>query len=455
MIVLIAAQASAHRGRCAKVLSCQRVIIKRSMVPLQKLFGRPSHGSRLPLELLILAVTGLVLAGRFAGNFWLHPPFLMDFNVYHFAAQLIATGQGHALYRAAYSPGVLYMYAPPWAVIWTPLALFSVHHAGVLWSLLGVGWLVATLWCANRLAEAAGLRAWPWASGLAVLLLSRMLLAEFGNGQADLWWGGLVAWFLVCEVRGQAHLAAASLALSMALKLPSALFVPYLALTGRWRSAGRAIGWFTFLVIIGAALAYPRNPAFLLVEWGRCLLATGPPSMFRIGDQSFAALLARLLTADGYGLNVLSLTRPTVLLITICLEMLLFFSIILPRQRSQRERQPKELRFAIDGALLMILMALASPSCWLATYSVLLVPFILAITLFVTGPSSIRRDPWALLLAGLTGLFSILTHSKFLRAMGLTSWRGETYVFLVLMIPPLMALSLFACLRRQRSRRLT
>jgi hypothetical protein len=100
----------------------------------------------------------------------------------------------------------------------------------------------------------------------------------------------------------------------------------------------------------------------------------------------------------------------------------------------------------------MILMALASPSCWLATYSVLLFPVVLATARLATAWSSIRRDPWSLLFLGSAGLCSALTHSKFWKAAGLMSWRGETYVFLVFMMAPLSALSLWAFLRRQRPR---
>ena len=417
------------------------------MALLRDLLYPPSRKGRLALERICLAVLTVIFAIRFPLQFWLHPPFLMDFNVYHFAANLIATGHGDALYREAYSPGMLYMYAPIWAVVWAPLALCSLHHAAVVWGSLSVGWLIAALWCANRLAELAGLRVWPWASVVAALLLSRILTTEFGNGQADLWWGGLVACFLVCELRAHPHRAAASLALSIALKLPSAIFLPYLLLTGRWRSAVRAAGWFLFLVVLGAALAHPRNPVFVLAEWGRCLIATGPPSMFRIGDQSFTALMARLLTADGYGLNVASLTRPAVTMVAIIAEAGLFSLIVLPFAKLQRRVSA----FLIDGALLVILMALASPSCWLATHSVHLFPAALATTFLATGPSPTRRDPWVLLFAGLTGLFSFLTHGKFLRAMGLVSWQGETYVYLVLMIAPLMALCLLALLRRLRN----
>jgi len=416
------------------------------MISLRELFRSSSQATHRTLESTFLAVVAIVLGIRFPVKFWLSPPFLMDFHVYHFAANLIATGQGHALYREAYSTGVLYMYAPTWAVLWAPLALFSIHHGAVVWSFVSVGWLVATLWCANRLAEAAGLRVPPWASILTVLLLFRILTEEFGNGQADLWWGGLTTYFVFCELRGRSWLAATSLALSMALKLPSAIFLPYLLLTGRWRTAVRTGACFLVLVTLGALVAAPQHPGSILADWGRCLLATGPPSMFRIGDQSFTALLARLLTADGHGLNVLSLNRITVTIVALIAEAGLFSLIILPRTRPPRSAAA----WVTDAALLMILMALASPSCWLATYSVLLFPLVLAISLLATKFSSIRRDPWSGLFAGLAGLCSILTHSKFWKAAGLVSWRGETYVFLVFMMAPLLALNLWAFLRRQR-----
>jgi len=94
---------------------------------------RPTHQR---LEVACLVLIGLFLILRFPVNFSFNTLFLMDFEVYRMAAELVTTGQGHRLYEVAYTSGMYFKYAPWWALVWSPLAFVSTHHGAVVWTLL-------------------------------------------------------------------------------------------------------------------------------------------------------------------------------------------------------------------------------------------------------------------------------------------------------------------------------
>jgi hypothetical protein len=106
----------------------------------------------------------------------------------------------------------------------------------------------------------------------------------------------------------------------------------------------------------------------------------------------------------------------------------------------------------MDGALLTVLMVIGSPTVWVATYSALLFPVMLALACAASDPPRrLRHAPEAAALAVML-LCSVMTHSAFWRAIGLPSFRTETYVFLVFMVLPWFGLALFAYLWRRRRR---
>ena len=404
-----------------------------------------TRADRRLLACLILVAVGLLV--RFPIKYGLGQPFLMDYNVYRFAAELIRTDQGVQLYDAAYHEGMLFRYAPIWALLWTPLLGYVSTHAGaVLWSVATVLWIVITLWCAVRIGDATG-RPMPWwAPAASVILLLRPLMGEFGNGQADLWWAGMTGLFVYFEVIGRRWTAALCLAMSIALKLTSVIFLPYVLVAGRWRTLLRTGVCLGIVLVGGSWLTDPHHhPLILLGRWVDSLAVLTPQLSFRIGDQSFLACLARFLTDDGYGLNLVSLSRSAVIGLALALETALFALVLLPRRRFQDPQ-----RFTVDAAMLMLLMVLASPSGWMTTYTVMLLPLCFAVGESARTLRDRPVDALSVALGILAGLFSLLTHSKVWKAVGLPTWRTESYVFLVFMITPLLGLSLFAFLWRRR-----
>lgn len=393
-----------------------------------------------------LAGLGLVCLLRFPGNFTLHPPFLMDLEVYRAVALRVVHGQAAALYEPTTSAVMLFKYAPCWAILWAPLAWCSPHAAAVLWSIGTVGWLVFVCWGSAQLCRQAGVEAPPWLSTLAVIVLVRSVTAEFLNGQTDILWGALVVAFLLAHHRGRPWLAAGLLAMAVALKLPAALVVAYLALTRHRAVAARALAWLLGVNLAASLLLRPTAPLALFADWMRVLSSSGASRAFEIGNQSLLALLGRFLTAGPYGLHVADLPVGAVTALAALLGLLLFAAVALPRPAPAEA--PARLTF--DTALLMILMVLCSPTVWVATYSALLFPVTLGVGSVLTAWRRRRWRAWSIGAVAVIGLLGLMTNSSFWRAIGVRSIRGETYVFLVLMVLPWFGLALFAALRAYR-----
>ena len=262
-----------------------------------------------------------------------------------------------------------------------------------------------------------------------------------GNGQANALWGLLVvagAWAASQRRRS----ASAAFAGAMLLKLPAAVYLPYLAARRRHRLALAAAVIACGAAALSSALLWPARPLHLLQAW-RHAVAGSAQTAFEIGNQSAAALLSRLLTGDGYGLNVAALPRALVPWLAAALLLVCWWLVAAP---SRRRTEPAW--FVYDCAMLSILMVLFSPSGWLATYTVLLFPAYVAAA-GLAQPAA-RRDGAAWALAWLVASLTLLTHRSTWRLLGLTSWRGETYLFLVFMILPWMGLALLALLWRLR-----
>lgn len=396
---------------------------------------------RVMLRWACLAILGIAFACRFPVHFAFEPPYLMDFEVYRLVAERVVQGLGHQLYEPTTSSVMLFKYGPCWAVLLAPLAWLPAFPGALAWSTLTVGWLVAGCAGVLHLCRSAGLRAPFWLPAAAVLLLLRPISAEFLNGQIDLLWGLLVIGFLVAETARRPWWSAICLALAMSLKLPAVVFLGYLVVRGRWKSALGALGMFAAVNLVSAAVITPRDPLGLLAAWADVLRSSGADRAFEIGNQNLLSLLGRLLMNDGYHLNLADWPAQAVWVAAAAAVAALFALVVAGRPN-----------LILDGALLTILMVLGSPTVWIATYSALLLPVMLGVACALTAPPRRWRDaPDAALLA-LVLLGSLMTHSGFWKAINVRSFRTESYVYLVFMVLPWFGLALFGYLWRQRRR---
>mgnify|MGYP001561969165 CR=1 FL=1 len=390
----------------------------------------------------------LALLIRFPIHFLLEPPYLMDFQVYHIVARRVVEGHAALLYAPTTSELMVFKYAPCWALLWAPLAGVSDPVGAVLWSGLSVLCLSLTCLLAIRLCQRIGLSTPPWLCALAALLVVRPLTAEFLNGQVDLLWGLLVVGYLVAEQARRPWWAATALALAVSLKLPALIFIAYGLMRRRWVDTARVLLVGIGLNVPSALLLDPAHPWRIFQAWAQVLWSSGSGRAFEIGNQSLAALLARLLSDDGYRLNLLALDETGVLIATLGVFALLF-GLVCVRPASELDEPSRRV---VDGALLTTLMVLCSPTVWIATYSALLFPAAAAVAALATPRR--RRSGARLVERSTTGaiiILSLLTHGKVWKALGVPAFRSESYVYLVFLILPWLALALFALLLGHRA----
>ena len=391
---------------------------------------------------------GLALLLRYPVNFLLHRPFLMDFEVYRAIAQRLLQGEGARLYQPTSSTMMVFKYAPIWALIWMPLGRLSDHAAAVAWTFLGVLALLATLLMCSRLCRRFGIRYHPLTAVATVLILVRPLAEEMGNGQVNLLWGCLAASFVLAAVANRPWRAAAALAGAILLKLPALIFLPYLALQRQWRLLGQTLLMIALALLGSCAFIAPQDPLGLLGSWAHALLNNGSAYAFMVGNQSLLVLLARCFSADGYGLNVLTLPREALTWIASGLLACAMALVALP----PATRRPRSGRFLYDAATLTVLMVIFSPSCFSATYTALIFPVFLGLATVTHQCAQRDPDGGSFALAGVVAGLSLFTTRRAWSLFHLTSWRGEGYLYIVFMILPLLGLALLGLLWRGRAR---
>ncbi len=400
---------------------------------------------KLTLQTVALLLLAIVLLLRYSGNFLAHPPFLMDFEVYRTVALRVLHGQADQLYAPTYSSLALFKYAPVWAFAWVPFAVLSSHAGSVLWTTVSVAAFIAACALTQRVCRLAGLSSWAWAPIAATLLLTRVLNEEFLNGQTDTVWVLLMVLGVYGVLANRLWLGAISFALAISLKLPALLFVAYFLLTRRWKLAGQILAYAAVFNVAGSWCLAPQAPWKPLATWLQTLAASAPTRAFEIGAQSFVALCTRYLTADAYPLHLVSMPGPVAVGLALLVEVALFGWLVV----SSRARQSR-VHLVLDSAMLILMAALFSPTAWLATYTVLVAPLLIAMSLLATRLRRILRDaPSGVLLLAVL-MMSWLTHRKAWLLFGIKRIASEEYVFLVVMTAPWFALALLAWLGRQR-----
>lgn len=409
---------------------------------------KPAAGSTArAVERLAFILLGLILLIRYPIHDIKSPPFLMDFTVYRAIGQRMMTGQGVHLYDPTVTEMMIFKYAPPWAFVFLPFSWLPEHAAAVLWIAVEVCCLLLTLALLMRLCRTCGLSVHPLTAVVTVLLLVRPLAEELGNGQSNLLWGLLVTGFLYGLATKRSWPTACLLAAAILLKLPAAIFLPYLALKHHAKIAVRTLLVMSLAVLLSSLVLAPTAFWELPVAWARALFRNGQAYAFMIGNQSVLALLGRYLTADGYGLNIVSLSRPALPWVLLVLGSIAFFWVSGPATRDHVSPQ----RVLHDSALLTIIMTIFSPSCFLATYMMLVVPIGVALASLWHDRRRQPRDPLILMAGSLVVGGSVLMKLSTWRLLGLRAWHGEAYLYLVFMVLPWMGLALFALLLRQRA----
>ncbi|MCW2961251.1 MAG: hypothetical protein JWM90_1638 [Thermoleophilia bacterium] len=233
-------------------------------------------------------ITAVLVAAATATTIWMlttRAEFL-DLGVYRWAAQ--ALDANASLYDMAQPVTGLRFTYPPFAAL-----LFWL--AEPLQLLTPIIWTIGSLLAAGRMswlvARAARV---PWAA-LAILALFIVIEPSQETlrlGQINFFLG----WLILEDLLGpRRRWSGALVGLAAAIKLTPAIFIVYLAVTGRWRAAIVALATIALTIAIGFAALPTESRDF----WGGAAFdagRVGAPEM--VGNQSIDGVLWRLLETE-------------------------------------------------------------------------------------------------------------------------------------------------------------
>jgi hypothetical protein len=248
------------------------------------------------LRVVLPALASLAVALALAVPQGIHQHVGQDFHVFWQAGKNFATGA--PLYHDSL-PGARPLKYPPFAaLVFTPLALFSLPVAGVLVSLLNLGlWAAAVPLTRDILAVTFPGRERPrLALVLAVVLTAQFFLDNFHHIQVNGVTFFLVLLGLRAYLRGQDLRAAASIVGATAIKITPIFFAAWLVIRGRRRAAVAVFPMALACVLLPLVLRGPSTGASELDEYYHTFLEGhqhGEIGSYMAG-QNLAALVSRM-----------------------------------------------------------------------------------------------------------------------------------------------------------------
>lgn len=213
----------------------------------------------------------------------------VDFKVYDVTGSAVLNGVSP--YDIATDIGFQFIYPPFAALLFTPLALTSVHVGFVIWTFLSVLALEVAAWLAMGLVEREPTRRAKYALLATVIgLPTGALVMHFNVGQVTVF---LMLLVLIDLARGPGRFQGIGIGIAAGIKLTPLIFIVYLLLTRRFRAAAVATATFLATVVIG----FITLPGASVAWWGGLVLdtermnATGPAGAF---NQSINGVLGEV-----------------------------------------------------------------------------------------------------------------------------------------------------------------
>lgn len=299
--------------------------------------------------------------------------------------------QIHEFWQGANIWDIYHFPNPPiMPILMSPLMALPPVVGALCW--FGLKAVMATLcfvWCFRMARGIAGPR-WTWWAELLVIVLSlRPILSDLHHGNINILILFLVMATLEAWRRGYDVLAGGALALSIAVKVTPALFVPYFLYKRSWRTSGSAfLGLALFLVIVPSAVLGPSfNGRCMSMWWDRMVtpfVVDGDISPQEV-NQSMGGVLTRLLTDvpvrgedERYGgtihqANVVSWPPEQVSLLVKGLCFGLAGVLALLCRVPTRDR--RDLRLLGEFSLVVLTMLFASERTWKHHYVTLMLPY--------------------------------------------------------------------------------
>ncbi|SNQ47287.1 Sugar transporter superfamily protein [Frankia canadensis] len=216
---------------------------------------------------------------------------LTDLQVYRIGGEAILHHRD--LYaQVAPRSGLPFTYTPFAAILFVPLSELPVQVSQAVWTALLVVSLYLFCGISYRVARgpAASRPALVYGSVAGFALLLGPIRHNFSLGQVNIMLALLVS---VDLFTGQRRVPRGILiGIAAGVKLTPLIFVPYLALTGRWRIALHAVASFAATIAAGFAVSPHSSSAY----WGHMFLdASHVGGIPYVGNQSLLGVLSRLM----------------------------------------------------------------------------------------------------------------------------------------------------------------
>jgi alpha-1,2-mannosyltransferase len=258
----------------------------------------PTDDASRPATVLLGASAVVLIGAGVACAFWMYhpeppPPLrrwdLGDLAVYRAAGKAIL--HGHSVYGSYVHDRLRvplpFIYPPIAAVLAAPFTFLAETPANLLWTAATIAWLTAVVRiCFRPLLERFG-RGAPVALVLALGTMAALSPVEehlrFGQVGIPL----MACCVLDCMVERPRWPRGLLVGVAAAFKLVPAIFIPYLALTRRWRAAGVASATFVGLSLTGVLIAPSDSWSF----WTNRMFEPTSPEFFT--NQSLAGILER------------------------------------------------------------------------------------------------------------------------------------------------------------------
>ena len=255
----------------------------------------------LPLRLLVCVALLKFLCAGFYLSWFTNGS---DFALAHGAGARVLAGQGAQVYNEflAYRPEnedtLFFMYPPPVALFYAPLAALPVQAALTLFELLSLAAVCAVflVWAKHRKLEPFS-QAYYLAFSLILLFFPLDLAAQLGQNDAVV----LLLVVLSLAWRRKPLLSGLALAVAVWLRVFLAFLLFYLLLKRRWRQLSGVVFWLA--VLAGASLVFVpwQTQVQYYAYLGRPL---GIESFY--DNQSLTGLFYRSFTDSGYTLGLVN-----------------------------------------------------------------------------------------------------------------------------------------------------
>lgn len=300
-----------------------------------------------------------------------------DFHVPYTVGKKLLAGEQIYSFEKGLS---YYKYTPFYANLMVPLSIFPEKGAAAIWFVLNFFFLMVLFSCARKIIAGDDPFDPFWLYAITVLFMSRFLIQNLHEGQANVFMNTLLILGLYYFVQKKRLTSAFFIGFSIMTKYMPVLFLPYFLLIGQ---IGLLAGIGAVILVLNfiPAIAFGMQRLIQLnFDQFHFLFASSldPWSIFCHPNQSLLAWIARTFWEESiYPIQLLQLDRSAIFGIFFVAAGILYCLAVIPGIKKGRVLNTEASRKAlcVDWSLLFICMALLNPNAWMNFFICLIFPY--------------------------------------------------------------------------------